>query len=134
LSDANKTEENKEIIQINKAKRPSTSIKLESDDGKKIYTHIYIDPEEFLNKHLNERKKLKKEEEKELLNFTRNSTSSLNKSRKMLKITTNNNSKNTNTNFDKILLLNFNKTEQKYKIKSFFKYNLELHFLFMKQR
>ena len=113
LSDINKTEENKEDIQTNKAKRPSSSVKVEIDNGKNNNTHIHIDPEEFLKKHLNERKKLKKEEEKELLLFTRNSTSSLNKSRKMLKIPTNSNCKNINTNFDNILLLNFNKTEQK---------------------
>lgn len=83
----NKTDE------FNKKLKANTSFfktHAETKIDNKIYTHIHVDPVEFLNKHLKERIKTTKDEEKELFNFTKNSASILNRSKKF---STENNSK-----------------------------------------
>ncbi len=69
-------------------KRPnSVSLKAMSDNNMKNSTnHIQLNIDEFLKNHINERAKIKKEDEIKLLNFTRNSASILEKSRRSSKL------------------------------------------------
>lgn len=96
---------------IKKGKNPFLLSDVDKN-SKKNYTHIHLDPEEFLNTHVKERLITKKEEEKKLLNFTRNSSSTLNRSRKMLKTQSQKLFKGTNLT-DYNTILNLEKSDNK---------------------
>ena len=101
------------VTSANINKRKNSFLLSDSDkNSKKVYTHIHLDPEEFLNTHVKERFITKKDEEKKLLNFTRNSSSTINKNRKMLKTQSQKLFNGTNfSNYNTIL--NLEKSENK---------------------